>query len=215
MRQDLTEIILVVDRSGSMQSCAGDAQGGINSFIKEQKEAEGDANFTLVQFDTEYEFVHKGTPIQDVPDYQLNPRGMTALLDAVGRAIVETGERLSKMDEAERPGNVICVIVTDGHENSSREYTADQIKKMIDEQRETYSWIFNFLGADETAFQQAASLGISKQFAASYDSSKSGGTHRKMSEKVATMRCCASRGASSAQLSESMSFTEDDREEIG
>ena len=99
MRPDLTDITLVVDRSGSMESIWNDAEGGVNAFIEEQSKQPGEALLTLVQFDTDYEFVHNGVPIQDVPKYELQPRGMTALLDAVGRAINETGERMAKMAE--------------------------------------------------------------------------------------------------------------------
>ncbi len=87
---------VVLDRSGSMQICREAAEGGLNTFIEEQKKQPGETLFSLVQFDTEYEFVHKGTPIKEVSPFQLVPRGMTALLDAVGRAIVETGERLAR-----------------------------------------------------------------------------------------------------------------------
>ncbi len=135
MRSDLTDITLVVDRSGSMQEIQSDAEGGVNAFIEKQAEEPGEALLTLVQFDTEYEFVHKGVPIEKVPKYELAPRGMTALLDAVGRAINETGERLAKMPEPDRPGLVIFVIMTDGMENSSKEFTKSQIKEMIEEQQ--------------------------------------------------------------------------------
>ena len=113
MNEKLTDITLVVDRSGSMSAIRDDAQGGVNEFIRQQKTEPNDANLTLVQFDTDYEFIYNGTPIQDVGEYELSPRGGTALLDAVGRAINETGSRLAKMPEAERPGLVIfCLLYT-------------------------------------------------------------------------------------------------------
>ena len=117
----------------------------MNAFIKEQANQPGEALLTLVQFDTEYEFVHKAVPMKQVTDYVLEPRGMTALLDAVGKAINETGERLAKMAEADRPGLVIFVIMTDGHENSSKEFTKAQIKEMIERQQSittgnSHSW---------------------------------------------------------------------------
>jgi hypothetical protein len=96
MRSDFTDITVVLDRSGSMQSCREDAEGGLSSFINEQKKSPGETLFTLVQFDTEYEFVHRGTPIHEVGQCQLVPRGMTALLDAVG-------ERLSRQVNGSRP----------------------------------------------------------------------------------------------------------------
>ena len=138
MRKDLTDITIVVDRSGSMYACQSDAQGGINRFIEEQKKMEGHAHLTLVQFDTEYEFVHTGVPIENVSEYALVPRGATALLDAVGRAINETGRRLANVPESDRPGCVVFVIVTDGQENSSHEFTKSQVREMIEHQRGRY-----------------------------------------------------------------------------
>src|SRR5262249_34920935 len=152
MRKDLTDITVVVDRSGSMAACQSDAEGGLNTFINEQKRLPGESLFTLVQFDTEYEFVHKGIPIRDVPPYHLVPRGSTALLDAVGRAIIETGERLRNMKEADRPGLVVFVILTDGQENSSREFQLAKIKEMVQHQQDVYKWQFTYLGANQDAF---------------------------------------------------------------
>ena len=160
MRRDLTDLTVVLDRSGSMAECRAEAENGLNHLIAKQKEEPGDAIFTLVQFDTEYAFVHKGVPIREVPLCRLVPRGMTALLDAVGRSIAEAGERLKTMPEGERPGLVVFVIVTDGQENSSHEFTKPQIKKMIEHQQSVYGWKFVFLGANQDAFAEAHSLGI-------------------------------------------------------
>jgi Mg-chelatase subunit ChlD len=134
MRNDLTDITFIIDRSGSMMSCQTDAEGGVNSFIKEQIQQPGECLFTMVEFDHEYNFVHKGLPINQVPSYKLVPRGQTALLDAVGQAISETGERLAAMPEEQRPGLVVFVILTDGQENCSREFNKVQIKEMITHQ---------------------------------------------------------------------------------
>ena len=101
MRPDLTDITLVVDRSGSMQAIREDAQGGVNALIQQQVKEPGEATLTLVQFDTEYEVVHSGVAIEDAPEYELVPRGATALLDAVGRAINETGKRISRINQKE------------------------------------------------------------------------------------------------------------------
>lgn len=160
MRNDLTDITVVMDRSGSMADTKGDAEKGLNFFVSEQKKQPGDARFTLVQFDTEYEFVHRAIPILEVPPLTLMPRGSTALLDAVGRAITETGERLKAVPETERPGLVVFVIVTDGQENASREFTRVQIKSMVEHQQAAYQWQFMFLGANQDAFAEAGSLGI-------------------------------------------------------
>ncbi len=209
MRNDLTDITLVVDRSGSMREIQSDAEGGVNAFIEKQAAEPGEALLTLLQFDTEYEFVHKGVPIGQVPKYELAPRGMTALLDAVGRAINETGERLAKMPEPDRPGLVIFVIMTDGLENSSREFTKSQIKEMIQEQQSKYNWHFTFLGADQDAFAEARVIGIDGVYAAQYSKEKVASAYRGTSSKVSRMRRQAMDGAT--VLNE---FTDQERKEM-
>lgn len=188
MRKDLTSIVLVVDRSGSMSSCRDDAQGGINTFIEEQKKAVGEAKITLIQFDDLYEVVHENLNIQDVPPYVLMPRGMTALLDAVGKAISITGERLHKLDEKDRPGCVIVVIVTDGHENASKEFTKSQIKNMIELQQNMYKWQFTFFGADASSFDEAKSLGINLSSIVQYNQEKIKNIGKVVSLNVSRMR---------------------------
>jgi hypothetical protein len=188
MRYDLTDITLVIDRSGSMQSIQDDAQGGINAFIAGQLETPGEVLMTLVQFDTEYEFLYRGVRVHDVPPYKLEPRGSTALLDAVGRAILETGERLAKMPEAERPGLVIFVVLTDGHENSSREFTKTQIRKMIEHQQNAYNWQFTFLGANQDSFAEAGEIGIAQSGIANYSSHQVANALSATLSKVSRMR---------------------------
>ena len=194
MRTDLTDITLVVDRSGSMSAIRSDAEGGVNEFIRTQAEEPGEALLTLVQFDTEYDFVHRGAPIAEVPAYKLKPRGATALLDAVGRAINETGSRLAAMNEGDRPGLVIFVIMTDGLENSSVEFTKDRIKEMIQHQQDHYQWQFTFLGANQDAFAEAGAMGIHAAGAANYRADKVAGAYRATSSKVARMREAYSAG---------------------
>jgi Mg-chelatase subunit ChlD len=172
MRKDFTDITLVVDRSGSMEAIRQDAMGGVNRFILDQAEKPGEAVLTLVQFDTEYEFVHRAKPIKDVPEYVLTPRGGTALLDAVGRAINETGERLAAMPEANRPGLVVFVVMTDGEENSSKEFSKSQIKEKISHQQNNYGWQFVFLGANQDAFAEAGAMGMQAQAAANFTPGK-------------------------------------------
>jgi hypothetical protein len=171
-----------------MEQVREDAEGGVNSFIAQQAKEPGEALLTLVQFDTEYEFLHKGVPISQVPKYQLVPRGMTALLDAVGRAINETGERLSKMDEQDRPGLVVFVVMTDGQENSSKEFSKANIKEMIERQQEKYNWHFTFLGANQDAFAEAGSMGIGAAGVANYAMDKVGAAYMATGAKVSRMR---------------------------
>ena len=188
MRSDLTDITLVVDRSGSMSAIRDDAEGGVNTFIQEQAKQPGEALLTLVQFDTEYEFVHRAMPIKQVPPYTLTPRGNTALLDAVGRAINETGERLAKMAERDRPGLVVFVITTDGQENSSKEFSKAQIKELIEQQHSKYNWQFTFLGANQDAFAEAGGMGIGYCGTANFAPDKVGAAWRATAANVGRMR---------------------------
>lgn len=188
MRDDLTDITLVVDRSGSMGTIRDDAEGGVNAFIAQQAQESGEARITLVEFNQDYDFVCNGVLAADAPKYTLKPAGMTALLDAVGRGIQETGARLAALPEAERPGLVVFVVMTDGHENASREFTHEQIHQMISHQQDVYKWQFTFLGADASAFDAAGGMGIDQQGVARYDKQKVFQAYRGTSRKVARMR---------------------------
>ncbi len=156
----LTDITVVMDRSTSMASCREESERGINKFVEEQQGLKGEAKFTLVKFDNTYEKEYDGINIRNVEHIELIPRGTTALLDAVGRAINETGARLRSMSENKRPGLVVFVILTDGYENCSVEFTRSQIKEMIDHQTKRYNWEFTFLGANQDACFEGGSIGI-------------------------------------------------------
>lgn len=161
--KDTTDITIILDRSGSMQAIRGDTVGGFNAFLEEQKKLPDPASLSLIQFDHEYEPVYRGIDIREAAQLTLEtfvPRGNTALYDAVGRTIVKTGERLAKLPEAERPKRVLHLIITDGAENASREYTAAMLHSMITEQREKYSWEFVFLGANQDAVLNAQQIGV-------------------------------------------------------
>lgn len=150
MNPNLTEIAFVMDRSGSMEAMKAEAIGGFNAFIESQKQLPGDVRFTLILFDNEYLKPIDHIPLATVApltDKTFEPRGTTALLDAMGRTVEEIGERLAKTPEAERPGKVIIACMTDGEENASQKYTNKKVAKMIEHQRTTYSWEFVFLGA--------------------------------------------------------------------
>jgi len=188
MRSDLTDITMVVDRSGSMDEIRSDAEGGVNAFIENQAKEPGEALLTLVQFDTEYEFLCKGVPITQAPEFKLVPRGSTALLDAIGRAMIETGQRLEAMAEQDRPGLVIFVVMTDGQENSSQEFSKAKIKEMTQLQQETYSWHFTFLGADQDSFAEAQQMGIMDAGAADFSKGKVRCAYDATAAKVARMR---------------------------
>lgn len=171
MNPNLTEIIFLLDRSGSMSHIADDTIGGYNSFIEKQKNEPGEARLTTVLFDDQYELLHDAVPLQDVQPLTRDTyfaRGMTALMDAVGRTINSVGERLATTPEDERPSKVIFVITTDGLENYSREFDRQRVKNMIEHQTTKYSWQFMFLGANIDAAGEAESIGISRDYAANY-----------------------------------------------
>lgn len=177
MKENYTDINIVLDRSGSMEAVKSDTIGGFNSFLSEQKAVEGEATITLVQFDDVYEEVYKAVPIAEAKPLDTEtfvPRGWTALLDAIGRTIIDTGKRLASIKEEERPENVIFVILTDGLENASREFDRQRISEMISHQRDVYNWEFVFLGANQDAIATAGDMGITQANALTYAANPAG-----------------------------------------
>jgi uncharacterized protein YegL len=177
MNMQLTDISIVLDRSGSMNAVKTDTIGGFNEFLAAQQGAAGDAILTLAQFNHYYEIVYDAVPIMDVqPLTKKNyvPDGTTALLDAIGQTITSTGSRLATLPEEQRPGRVIVVIMTDGLENSSRKYSLEEIKGMITHQTEVYSWDFVFIGANQDAIETGAGLGIDRGSSLTYDADEAG-----------------------------------------
>jgi len=166
-----TQIVFCLDRSGSMQGLETDVIGGFNAFLHEQQKVKGKATVTTVLFDTEYEVLHDGINVKDVPDMdekQYQTRGMTALLDAVGKAISTTAQHLKDKD------NVIFIINTDGEENSSKEYNNEQIKKLIEEKQATKKWNFMFFGVNVDKFAIANRYGININFVTNYSPTRQG-----------------------------------------
>lgn len=210
MKDNLSDITLVLDRSGSMASIANDTIGGVNSFIKDQQKVPGECLFTLCQFDTIYENVVSTVNLNDAPlltPLTFVPRGGTALFDAIARTIIDTGNRLSNMSESDRPSKVIFVIMTDGEENSSKEYPLhpllggvssssfkpgnERIKEMIEHQSSVYKWEFVYLGANQDAFSVAGSIGILQSNTANYmpTSADVGHVWNDGSVGIANLRC--------------------------
>ncbi len=171
MKADYTHITLVLDRSGSMESMRGDAIGGFNTFLKDQQAAPGLASLTLVQFDDRYEKMYEFAPLATVTplsEQTFVPRGSTALLDAVGQAIDETGARLATFPESNRPAKVLFVTLTDGMENASHKFSRQQIFDKITHQRDVYGWDFVFLAANQDAIATGASMGFQADSSATY-----------------------------------------------
>lgn len=174
MRSDYTHMTLLVDRSGSMTGCWNDTINGLKSIIDKQAKEPGKLTVSVYFFDTVVDCPVKMLNVQDVNKTlfdSFSPRGMTSLLDAMGVSILETGEKLSEMQEDDRPEKVLFVVLTDGGENSSRDFKADKIKEMVSLQKHIYKWDFDFIGADFDAFTGAASgFGLNKS--ATYRASK-------------------------------------------
>jgi len=171
MKNHYSEIAFVLDRSGSMESCREATIGGFNSFLQEQQKTEGLARLTLILFNDEYLVPIDALPVAEILPLSSDsyvPRGSTALLDAIGRTIDELGARLAALSEKDRPLQVIVAILTDGLENSSQDYTWQQIADVIKQQSEQYRWTFLFLGANQDAIETAAQMNIKATNAAAY-----------------------------------------------
>ncbi|SDM59293.1 vWA domain-containing protein [Lachnospira pectinoschiza] len=172
MRENLTEIVFILDRSGSMSGLESDTIGGFNSMIAKQQKEEGEAIVSTVLFDDETDVIHDRVAIGEVKklteeDYYV--RGCTALLDAVGGAIHHIGNVHKYAREEDRPAKTLFVITTDGLENASRHYSFKDVKRLIKRQQEKYNWEFIFLGANIDAIEVAGNMGISKDRAANYN----------------------------------------------
>lgn len=177
MKTNLTELVFILDRSGSMSGLESDTIGGFNSMLEKQKKEPGEANVTTVLFDDRYEVLHnridlKG--IEPITEKEYFVRGNTALLDAIGKTVQTVGSTQKHTAEELRADKVIFVIITDGLENASREYSFDQIKEMVERQKQKYGWEFIFLGANIDAIAVAGRFGIGADRASSYHADSKG-----------------------------------------
>ena len=195
MKKNLTELVMILDRSGSMSGLENDTIGGYNGMLKKQRETKGEVLVSTVLFDHNIEVLHDRVPLDKVPaitekDYYV--RGSTALLDAVGRAIHHIGTIHKYAREEDRPEKTIFVITTDGMENASQEYSYDRVKEMVERQKEKYGWEFLFLGANIDAIETAGRFGISADRAANYNSDHEGTAlhYEVLADAVSDMRCC-------------------------
>jgi len=210
-----THIAVVLDRSGSMDSCMTATVDGFDEFVNKQKLAEGEATITVAQFDDEYEILYDFKDVQDVISIKdiYQPRGCTALLDAIGRTIKATKAALVMKSKSQQPDRVLCVIITDGYENASREYTRDQIVKLVREQEEG-NWEYMFLGANMDAIAAATSFGLKASNAASYHTSNTDKAWDVLASGAACYRSMCSGQLESVKTGALSMISEEDREAL-
>ncbi len=197
MRKGLTEVVFILDRSGSMSGLESDTIGGFNSMINKQKKEEGEVVISTVLFDDETEILHDRVDIKKIEPMNENQyfvRGCTALLDAVGGAIHHIGNVHKYAREEDRPEKTLFIITTDGMENSSHKYTYNKVKTMVERQKERYGWEFLFLGANIDAIEVAGRFGIKANRAVNYECDSEGTelNYRVLNDTVSKMRSCES-----------------------
>ena len=193
MKKNLTEIVFILDRSGSMSGLEADTIGGFNAMLQKQKKADGEALISTVLFDNTSEVLHDRVNVRDIrplTDRDNTVRGCTALLDAIGGAIHHIGNVHKYARAEDVPEHTLFVITTDGMENASRRYSSEQVKQMIERQKTKYGWEFLFLGANIDAVETAKHFGISRDRAVNYHSDSAGTqlNYEVLSETISTVR---------------------------
>lgn len=192
----MTELVFILDRSGSMSGLEKDTIGGFNSMLEKQRKEPGEAVVSTVLFDNEIEVIHDRVPVTNVPsltDKEYFVRGCTALLDAVGGAIRHIGNVHKYARREDVPEKTLFIITTDGMENASRRYTYDKVRSMIERQKERYGWEFIFLGANIDAAAEARRMGIDESMAANYNCDEDGTAlnFEVISEAITNVRMCS------------------------
>ena len=200
MNNNATELVFVLDRSGSMHHLVSDTIGGYNALLEKQKKEPGECVLTTVLFDDRYELLHDRVPLERIrpmTEHEYYARGNTALLDAIGQTIEKTAHALQGIAEEQRAKRVLFVIVTDGLENASREYSAARVREMVSQKQERSGWEFLFLGANMDAIQVASQFGIQADRAVTYRADRAGTSlnYDVLSDAVGSVRAGAPVGA--------------------
>ena len=195
MKKNLTELVMILDRSGSMGGLEKDTIGGYNSMLLRQRETEGEVLVSTVLFDSVSEVLYDRVPLEKMPqmtEKEYFVRGCTALLDAIGGAIHHMGNVHKYAREEDRPEKTIFVITTDGVENASRQYSLEKVRQMVERQKEKYGWEFLFLGANMDAIETAGRFGIAPERAVNYKSDSAGTAlnYEVLADTVCQMRVC-------------------------
>ena len=205
MRKGLTEVVFIIDRSGSMRGLEADTIGGFNSMLDKQRKEEGEALISTVLFDDKAEVLYDRVPVGKVEpmnDSQYYVRGCTALLDAIGGAIHHIANVHKYAREEDVPEKTLFIITTDGMENASRKYSYDKVKQMVEKERDKYGWEFLFLGANIDAIEVAGRFGIAPERAINYECDRAGTAlnYKVLSETVSAVR----RSRSRAEMGQAM-----------
>ena len=208
---NLTHLYFLLDRSGSMHSIKDDTEGGFDAFIAEQRTQPGECRVTLAQFDDQYEEVYRDLPVAEVPPLRLQPRGSTALLDSIGRLVGEAGSRLAALPEDQRPGVVVIGVMTDGHENASRELTHAQVKAMIERQTKDYNWQFLYMGADQDAIEVGSSIGVGATHSMTYSRGRVAAAMAATSRNIGRTRSAVAAGATMQEAAVHMAYDDEQR----
>ncbi len=213
-----TDITILLDRSGSMESVKADTIGGFNRFLADQQAIPGEATLTLVQFDTVgYDVSGPWSLAQTAPltPASFLPRGGTPLIDAMHRVITDTGARLKSLPPHARPGAVVLVIITDGEENSSHKHTREEVFGMLTHQQTKYGWHVLYLGANQDAIQEAAKIGIVQDYAVTYTGQNTMRAYTATSEKVGNLRAGGGASAAMFNSADRAALIEDDDDKKG
>lgn len=203
MKKNKSKIVVVADSSGSMSTIASEMENGFKKLIEEQRASLGECTVSLYRFSDRCECIYHNADVKMVDSLGLRPGGFTALFDAIGKAVDETGQSLRELPEAERPENVIVLIITDGEENASRYYTAAQVGQKIKHQSEAYNWKFMFLGANQDAILTAKVINIPAATSMTYTTTADG---------IQNTWTSASQGLTALRSNVAYSFSDADRQ---
>lgn len=208
-----THLSFLLDASGSMQTIKSDVEGGFDAFVAEQRTQPGRCTVTLADFSGpgDYQVRYTGKDLAQVEPLCLQPRGTTALLDSIGRLVVETGQWLAALPEEQRPGLVIVGIMTDGHENASQEWTRAGVRALVEEQEQRYGWVFHYLGANQDAIEEGAHLGVRADSSLTYDGAAAGAAMAAYSTNLASLRGAVASGLDVESARRAAAWTTDQR----
>ncbi|WP_411731198.1 VWA domain-containing protein [Paeniglutamicibacter sp.] len=212
---DSALLVFLLDRSGSMYDIKADIEGGLNAYVAKQLAEPGSATASLHQFDNVYEDVYLDIPLDQIPAFNLEPRGSTALFDSIARTITETRKRIAAMPVDKRPGIVHLNIATDGLENASTRYSRRAIRDMVQTQEQVDKWLISYMGCDQDAIEVGTSLGISPDRSLTYTRDTAVAAMDAYSQMTSTARRARARGADLDEVLAESVFTERQRKNTG